>query len=241
MPLILTASGGALGLYNDLQPPETVREPAFIIIGLAVGLGFDPAVLRRVAKAAPAAMAAILAIIAVCDALAALLAATTRVSLLGCLPGPHPPAASTPSSSPPSPPGPTPAWSSESKAPGWSSWSLPHPCSSATSSDEQNDAAPAPNPDLLGLGWDGADEGRVRKAEQGMQESGEGNGGGHAGHGGGGDGDGERIGRRPGGPCSGPPSAAANGAHDERGPGREATTRPPRPGIIPNCSRGAAP
>lgn len=82
VPLILTAVGGAVGLYNDLQPPETVREPAFIIIGLAVGLGFDPAVLRRVAKAAPAAIAAILAIIAVCGALAALLAATTRVSLL---------------------------------------------------------------------------------------------------------------------------------------------------------------
>lgn len=82
VPLILTALGGALGLYNDLQPPETVREPAFIIIGLAVGLGFNPAVLRRVAKAAPAAIAAILAIIAVCGALAALLAATTRVSLL---------------------------------------------------------------------------------------------------------------------------------------------------------------
>jgi len=42
--LFLTALGGALGLYNDLQPPETVREPAFIIIGVAVGLGFDLAV-----------------------------------------------------------------------------------------------------------------------------------------------------------------------------------------------------
>ncbi len=82
VPLLLTALGGALGLYNDLQPPETVREPAFIIIGLAVGLGFDPAVLRRVAKAAPAAIAAILAIIVVCGALAAVLAAITRVSLL---------------------------------------------------------------------------------------------------------------------------------------------------------------
>jgi len=82
VPLLLTAAGGALGLYNDLQPPETVREPAFIIIGLAVGLGFDLAVLRRVAKVAPAAIAAIVAIIAVCGALAAVLAATTRVSLL---------------------------------------------------------------------------------------------------------------------------------------------------------------
>jgi len=82
VPLLLTATGGALGLYNDLQPPETVREPAFIIIGLAVGLGFDLAVLRRVAKVAPAAIAAIVAIIAVCGALAGVLAATTRVSLL---------------------------------------------------------------------------------------------------------------------------------------------------------------
>lgn len=59
-----------------------VREPAFIIIGLAVGLGFDLAVLRQVTKAAPAAIAAILAVIAACGGLAALLAATTHLSLL---------------------------------------------------------------------------------------------------------------------------------------------------------------
>lgn len=82
VPLALTALGGALGLYNDLQPPETVREPAFIIIGLAVGLGFDLAVLRRIAKAAPAAIAAILGIIMACGALSVVLDATTRVSLL---------------------------------------------------------------------------------------------------------------------------------------------------------------
>lgn len=82
VPLVLTAAGGALGLYNDLQPPETVREPAFIVIGLAVGLGFNPTVLRQVARAAPAAVAAILGVIAACGALAAVLAATTRVSLL---------------------------------------------------------------------------------------------------------------------------------------------------------------
>ncbi len=82
VPLVLTAAGGALGLYNDLQPPETIREPAFIIIGLAVGLGFDPAVLRRVGRAAPAALVAILGIIVACGALAVLLAATTSVSLL---------------------------------------------------------------------------------------------------------------------------------------------------------------
>lgn len=82
VPLVLTAVGGALGLYNDLQPPETVREPAFIVIGLAVGLGFDPHVLRRVLRAAPAALAAILAVIAVCGGLAALLAATTKLTLL---------------------------------------------------------------------------------------------------------------------------------------------------------------
>lgn len=82
VPLVLTAVGGALGLYNDLQPPETVREPAFIIIGLAVGLGFDPHVLRRVLRAAPAALAAIVGVIVACGGLAALLALTTRLSLL---------------------------------------------------------------------------------------------------------------------------------------------------------------
>lgn len=82
VPLLLTAAGGALRLYNDLQPPETVREPAFIIIGLAVGLGFDAIVLRRVARAAPVAIAAIFAIVVTCAGLAALLAATTRISLL---------------------------------------------------------------------------------------------------------------------------------------------------------------
>lgn len=82
VPLVLTALGGGLGLWNDLQPPETVREPAFIVIGLAVGLGFDLTVLRRAAHAAPAALATILAIVAICGALAAVVAATTPVSLL---------------------------------------------------------------------------------------------------------------------------------------------------------------
>ena len=82
VPLVLTAIGGGLGLWNDLQPPETVREPAFIVIGLAVGLGFDLLVLRRAAKAAPAALACILGIIVACGALAALVAATTHVTLL---------------------------------------------------------------------------------------------------------------------------------------------------------------
>lgn len=82
VPLVLTAIGGGLGLWNDLQPPETVREPAFIIIGLAVGLGFDLVVLRRAAKAAPAALGYILSIIVVCGALAALVSATTHVKLL---------------------------------------------------------------------------------------------------------------------------------------------------------------
>lgn len=82
VPLVLTAIGGGLGLWNDLQPPETVREPAFIVIGLAVGLGFDLTVLRRAAKAAPAALAYIFGIIAVCGALAAVVAATTHVTLL---------------------------------------------------------------------------------------------------------------------------------------------------------------
>lgn len=81
-PLVLTALGGGLGLWNDLQPPETVREPAFIIIGLAVGIGFDLAVLRRAATAARAAFAAIIAIIAICGALAGAVAATTHISLL---------------------------------------------------------------------------------------------------------------------------------------------------------------
>jgi uncharacterized protein len=82
VPLVLTASGGGLGLWNDLQPPETVREPAFIVIGLAVGLGFDVIVLRRALRAAPAALAAIVVIIVACGALAAVVAATTDVSLL---------------------------------------------------------------------------------------------------------------------------------------------------------------
>lgn len=81
-PLVLTALGGGLRLWTDLQPPEPVREPAFIIIGLAVGVGFDLLVVRRAAKAAPAALAGIVAIILACGALAALIAGTTRVGLL---------------------------------------------------------------------------------------------------------------------------------------------------------------
>lgn len=82
VPLVLTALGGGLGLWNDLQPPEAVREPAFIVIGLAVGLGFDLGVLRRAARVAPLALVAIIAIIAACGALAAAVAAATHVSLL---------------------------------------------------------------------------------------------------------------------------------------------------------------
>ena len=82
VPLVLTALGGGLGLWNDLQPPETVREPAFIVIGLAVGLGFDVIVLRRALRVAPAALAAIVGIIVACGALAAVVVATTDVSLL---------------------------------------------------------------------------------------------------------------------------------------------------------------
>lgn len=82
VPLVLTALGGGLGLWNDLQPPEVVREPAFVVIGLAVGLGFDVAVLRRAVRAAPIALAAIVGIVVACGALAGLVAATTHVSLL---------------------------------------------------------------------------------------------------------------------------------------------------------------
>lgn len=81
-PTHVGALGGGLGLWNDLQPPETVREPAFIIIGLAVGLGFNLAALRRAASAAPFALGAIVGIIVACGALAATVAATTQVSLL---------------------------------------------------------------------------------------------------------------------------------------------------------------
>lgn len=82
VPLAITAIGGGLGLWNNLQPPEPVREPAFIVIGLAVGIGFDVDVFRRAVKAAPAALACIVAIIVACGGLAALVAATTDVSLL---------------------------------------------------------------------------------------------------------------------------------------------------------------
>ncbi len=82
VPLVLTAIGGGFGLWNDLQPPEPVREPAFIVIGLAVGIGFDLAVLRRAARAAPAALACIVTIILACGGLAAAVAATTHISLL---------------------------------------------------------------------------------------------------------------------------------------------------------------
>lgn len=81
-PLVLTALGGGLGLWNDLQPPEVVREPAFIVIGLAVGVGFDLLVVRRAAKAAPAAIAAIVLLVIACGGLAALVAGTTHVDLL---------------------------------------------------------------------------------------------------------------------------------------------------------------
>jgi membrane AbrB-like protein len=81
-PLVLSAVLVSTGKFHGVEPPEWLREPAFILIGLHVGLGFDREVVRRVARLAPQALPLIVGLIAACGLLAWLLSLLTSTSLL---------------------------------------------------------------------------------------------------------------------------------------------------------------
>jgi membrane AbrB-like protein len=81
-PLVLSAVLISTGKFHGVEPPEWLREPAFILIGLHVGLGFDREVVRRVARLAPQALPLIVGLIAACGLLAWLLSLLTSTSLL---------------------------------------------------------------------------------------------------------------------------------------------------------------
>jgi membrane AbrB-like protein len=81
-PLLITAAlslGGALG---STEVPPLLREVAFALIGLRIGLGFDRATLREIARVAWLVAGAIAALLVVCFALGWLLELTAGVSLL---------------------------------------------------------------------------------------------------------------------------------------------------------------
>jgi membrane AbrB-like protein len=81
-PLALSAVLVSTGLFHNVVCPEWLREPAFTLIGLHVGLGFDRDVVRRVARLAPQALPLIVGIIVACGLLAWVLSLLTSTSLL---------------------------------------------------------------------------------------------------------------------------------------------------------------
>jgi membrane AbrB-like protein len=81
-PLLLTATLTLSGLTGHTAVPPLARETAFALIGLQIGLGFEPSTLRRIANLLAPVALSIAALIAACFALAWLLKLTAHVSLL---------------------------------------------------------------------------------------------------------------------------------------------------------------
>jgi membrane AbrB-like protein len=65
-----------------LEPPALLREIAFAVIGVQVGLRFTPATVRELGRLVVPVLGAIAALIVACFGLALALAATTSVTLL---------------------------------------------------------------------------------------------------------------------------------------------------------------
>lgn len=81
-PLILTAALTLTGLTGDFEVPPLAREVAFALIGLQIGLGFEPETLRQIARLAVPVTASIAILLVACFALGWLLKLTAGVSLL---------------------------------------------------------------------------------------------------------------------------------------------------------------
>jgi hypothetical protein len=81
-PLVLTSALSIAGALGDTQVPTLLREIGFALIGLQIGLGFDRATLREIARIAWQVAAAIGVLLVVCFVLGWLLELTADVSLL---------------------------------------------------------------------------------------------------------------------------------------------------------------
>jgi membrane AbrB-like protein len=79
---MLLAGAVTLLAPGTLEPPPLLREVAFAIIGVQVGLRFTPATVRELGRLALPVLAAIIGLMAACFGLAGVLVATTSVSLL---------------------------------------------------------------------------------------------------------------------------------------------------------------
>jgi len=81
-PLLLTGALTLIAPGAALQSPPLLRETAFAIIGVQVGLRFTPATVKELGRLALPVVGAILGLIAACFGLALALAAVTSASLL---------------------------------------------------------------------------------------------------------------------------------------------------------------
>ncbi len=81
-PLILTSVLTLTGVADGIAVPPIAREVAFALIGLQIGLGFEPETLRQIARLALPVMASIAALLVACFVLGWLLKLTAGVSML---------------------------------------------------------------------------------------------------------------------------------------------------------------
>ena len=81
-PLLITAALSLAGALGDTQVPPILREVAFALIGLRIGLGFDRAIVREIARVAWLVAGAIAALLVACFLLGWVLELTAGVSLL---------------------------------------------------------------------------------------------------------------------------------------------------------------
>jgi membrane AbrB-like protein len=80
-PMIVAGAVTLSGLDDSLATPPLLREAAFAVIGLQVGLRFTVETLRQVGRLLLPVMLSILFLLVACFGLAAVLAATTSVTL----------------------------------------------------------------------------------------------------------------------------------------------------------------
>ncbi len=81
-PLVLGAVLSLVDPFQGLTSPELLRETAFIVIGLQVGLRFDPATVRRAGRLTPPILGMVVALIVACAVLGWGLSHLAHVNLL---------------------------------------------------------------------------------------------------------------------------------------------------------------
>jgi membrane AbrB-like protein len=80
-PMIVAGAITLSGLDDSLATPPLLREAAFAVIGLQVGLRFTVETVRQVGRLLVPVLVSILVLLVACFGLAAILAATTSVTL----------------------------------------------------------------------------------------------------------------------------------------------------------------